>query len=125
MCRGSSHAFLASLPKCEHHIHLEGALTPEVLFKLARKNQIELPADDDAFSSPATLQMRYSNFTSLDDCTLLPYRIFQNPADSLLQVLHYYYIGMSVLIDSSDFEALAWDYFQHAKKDGVMHAECM
>jgi adenosine deaminase len=30
---------------------------------------------------------------------------------------------MSVLIDSSDFEALAWDYFEHAFADGVMHAE--
>jgi adenosine deaminase len=40
-----------------------------------------------------------------------------------MPVLHYYYIGMSVLIDSSDFEALAWDYFQHAAADGVMHAE--
>lgn len=30
---------------------------------------------------------------------------------------------MSVLIDSSDFEALAWDYFQHAAADGVVHAE--
>ena len=30
---------------------------------------------------------------------------------------------MSVLIDASDFEALAWDYFKHASADGVVHAE--
>lgn len=30
---------------------------------------------------------------------------------------------MSVLIDASDFEALAWDYFLHAHADGVCHAE--
>jgi adenosine deaminase len=30
---------------------------------------------------------------------------------------------MSVLINASDFEALAWDYFQHASADGLHHAE--
>lgn len=37
--------------------------------------------------------------------------------------LKYYYFATSVLIHDADFEALAWDYFQHASEDGVMHAE--
>jgi len=86
-------------------MHLEGALTPAVLFKLASKNNVHLPSDDPAFSDPAALVERYNHFTSLDD------------------FLHYYYIGMSVLVDESDFEALAWDYFKHASADGVTHAE--
>lgn len=98
-------SFLRQLPKCEHHMHLEGALTPSVLFTLAAKNNITLPRDDPAFQSTETLVARYDNFTSLDD------------------FLHYYYIGMSVLINASDFEALAWDYFEHAAADGVAHAE--
>ncbi|KAK5122639.1 hypothetical protein LTR85_003902 [Meristemomyces frigidus] len=105
MCRSDLHAFLQALPKCEHHMHLEGALTPSVLFQLAAKNKIQLPSDDPAFTSPSTLAERYNQFTSLDD------------------FLHYYYIGMSVLMDASDFEALAWDYFTHASADGVVHAE--
>ncbi|EME48093.1 hypothetical protein DOTSEDRAFT_167672 [Dothistroma septosporum NZE10] len=105
MCAESLHAFLRALPKCEHHMHLEGALTPEVLFQLAAKNGISLPSDDVAFTSPETLVERYSRFSSLDD------------------FLHYYYVGMSVLTDASDFEALAWDYFRHAAADGVSHAE--
>lgn len=32
-------------------------------------------------------------------------------------------MGMSVLVDASDFAALAWDYFEHAAADGVVHAE--
>lgn len=32
---------------------------------------------------------------------------------------------MSVLIDSSDFEALATSYFERAAADGVMHSECL
>jgi adenosine deaminase len=105
MCQTPSPEFLKALPKCEHHIHLEGALTPEVLFMLASQNSITLPQDDPAYASPETLLERYTRFTSLDD------------------FLHYYYIGMSVLINASDFEALAWDYFQHASADGVHHAE--
>ncbi|KAH7128284.1 hypothetical protein B0J11DRAFT_266422 [Dendryphion nanum] len=105
MCKTSIHEFLKRLPKCEHHMHLEGALSPRVLFQLAEKNNITLPQDDEAFHSPDTLLARYKRFTSLDD------------------FLHYYYIGMSVLITPSDFAALAWDYFQHASADGVHHCE--
>ncbi|KAK5011253.1 hypothetical protein LTR28_004512 [Elasticomyces elasticus] len=105
MCNSRIHPFLQALPKCEHHIHLEGALSPSILFTLAARNQITLPQDDPAFGSPESLLARYDRFTSLDD------------------FLHYYYIGMSVLVHAADFEALAWDYFQHAAEDGVVHAE--
>lgn len=50
---------------------------------------------------------QYKHFTSLDD------------------FLHYYYIGMSVLLQEDDFEAVAWDYFQYAAADGVVHAELL
>lgn len=105
MCKSDIKDLLPLLPKCEHHIHLEGALTPELLFELAKKNNITLPTDDEAFASPATLTARYRNFASLND------------------FLHYYYIGMSVLITAEDFEALAMDYFRHASRDGVWHAD--
>lgn len=107
MCRSSLHPFLAALPKCEHHMHLEGALSPSLLFKLAARNGVALPSatEDPAFASPTTLLDRYTRFTSLDD------------------FLQYYFIGMSALINAQDFEALAWDYFERAKADGVVHAE--
>ncbi|QIW96416.1 hypothetical protein AMS68_001934 [Peltaster fructicola] len=105
MCNHDMRSFLAKLPKCEHHIHLEGALTPELLFKLAALNKIALPEDDAAYASPETLAQRYLEFSSLDD------------------FLHYYYIGMNVLRHESDFEQLARSYFDHAAADGVVHAE--
>ena len=88
-------------------MHLEGALSPSLLFTLASRNKISLPSpsDDPAFASIESLLDRYNHFTSLDD------------------FLHYYFIGMSCLIHPQDFDDLAWEYFQKAKEDGVMHTE--
>jgi adenosine deaminase len=105
MCCHPLHPFLAALPKCEHHIHLEGSLSPSLLFSLAARNGIALPADDAAFASPAALLARYDAFASLDD------------------FLGYYYVGMTVLVRPADFEALAWEYLVRAHADGVVHAE--
>ncbi|OBR06642.1 Adenine deaminase [Colletotrichum higginsianum IMI 349063] len=78
MCKDVLHDLLVDLPKCEHHIHIEGSLAPELLFRLAAQNDIPLPADrDPAFAGVEALYERYRNFTSLDD------------------FLHYYFIGFS------------------------------
>jgi adenosine deaminase len=71
MCKSPLHDLLVALPKCEHHMHLEGSLSPELLFELAAKNNITLPADDPAFASVAALYARYAQFTGLDDVILL------------------------------------------------------
>lgn len=106
MCKSNIHSFLHELPKCEHHLHIEGSLSPSLLFRLAEQNKIQLPsATDSAFASVQALDERYLNFTSLED------------------FLHYYYIGMSVLLTTSDFENLAYEYFLKAHQDGVHHAE--
>ena len=105
MCRTHLHAFLAALPKAEHHMHLEGALSPSLLFTLAARNSITIPVSDQDFASPAALLDRYARFSSLDD------------------FLRYYFIGMKCLIKKEDFEQLAWEYFLKAKSDGVVHAE--
>lgn len=107
MCDHAMRGFLAALPKCEHHMHLEGSLSPELLFELSARNGIPLPpaSEDPAFASPAALRERYAAFTSLDD------------------FLHYYYIGFTVLVHESDFEDLAYAYFTKAAAQGVRHAE--
>ncbi|KAL2075411.1 hypothetical protein VTL71DRAFT_354 [Oculimacula yallundae] len=98
---------LHDLPKCEHHLHIEGSLSPNLLFRLASINEIALPSAeaDSSFASPEALEDRYTRFTSLND------------------FLQYYYIGMSVLITTGDFESLAYEYFTRAHDDGVHHAE--
>lgn len=97
------HNFLRELPKCEHHVHIEGTFEPSLLFKLAERNQIELP---DFF--PKTLEAcedRYNKFTNLQD------------------FLDHYYVGMSVLITENDFYDLAMAYFEKAHSDGCVHSE--
>ena len=88
-------------------MHLEGSLSPQLLFTIAARNKIQLPSasDDQSFASAEALLDRYTNFTSLDD------------------FLQYYFIGMSALVYAQDFEELAFEYFLRAKADGVMHAE--
>ncbi|PQE29442.1 adenosine deaminase protein [Rutstroemia sp. NJR-2017a WRK4] len=107
MCGANMKQFLKELPKCEHHIHIEGSLSPALLFDLAKANNVKLPdpSTDSAFESAETLESRYERFTSLND------------------FLHYYFIGMSVLQTASDYESLAYEYFTRANADGVHHAE--
>src|SRR5687768_11429386 len=40
----SLEAYIRQMPKIELHVHLEGAVQPTTLLKLAEKNQVRLPA---------------------------------------------------------------------------------
>jgi aminodeoxyfutalosine deaminase len=42
----TNHAFARQMPKVELHIHLEGSIRPATLLQLAKRNSIELPAQD-------------------------------------------------------------------------------
>lgn len=97
------HGFLRDLPKCEHHLHIEGTLEPLLLFELAKRNKIDLPS-----SFPPTVEAcneRYNNFADLQD------------------FLDHYYVGMSVLVTEDDFHDLAYEYLSRAKNDGCLHSE--
>jgi adenosine deaminase len=94
-----SREFLAGMPKAELHLHLDGALSPALLFTLAQRNNIELP-----YKSIAEVEMAYQ-FTNLQ---------------SFLDV---YYRGASALIHEQDFYDLTWDYFTHCKSDNIVLTE--
>ncbi|SCU80117.1 LAMI_0B00870g1_1 [Lachancea mirantina] len=102
-CSQTMRDFLRELPKCEHHVHLEGTLEPDLLFPLAKRNNVSLPADFP--SSAEALHERYNRFADLAD------------------FLHFYYIGTNVLLLEQDFFDLAWAYFQRAAAQGLRHAE--
>jgi adenosine deaminase len=92
-------ALIQSLPKCELHIHIEGSLEPELMFALARRNNIRLPYD-----SIEAVRRAYQ-FGNLQD------------------FLDVYYLGMSVLITEQDFYDLAFAYLTRAQADNVRHVE--
>jgi adenosine deaminase len=87
------------IPKAELHIHIEGALEPELAFALAERNGIELP-----FASVDDLRAAYA-FTDLQS------------------FLDLYYQLMVVLRTEQDFADLADAYLERAREQGVRHAE--
>ena len=87
------------LPKCELHIHIEGSLEPELMFALAKRNNVRLP-----YESVDAVRQAY-RFGDLQD------------------FLDIYYRGMSVLITEQDFYDLAFAYLQRASADNVRHVE--
>ena len=92
-------SLLRAMPKAELHIHIEGSLEPELIFKLAARNGVALK-----YSSVEALRAAYA-FTDLQ---------------SFLDI---YYAGASVLLHEADFFEMAWAYFQRAAADHVVHAE--
>lgn len=95
----SSAAYIRGLPKAELHLHIEGALEPELAFRLARKHGIALP-----YAGVAELRAAYD---------------FGN----LQAFLDIYYAVADVLRDADDFHELAMSYMQRAHEQGVVHAE--
>ena len=51
--------YIASLPKAELHLHIEGTFEPELIFKLADRNKVKLP-----YASVEALRKAYE-FTDL------------------------------------------------------------
>ncbi|HEX2578221.1 MAG TPA: adenosine deaminase [Aquihabitans sp.] len=91
--------FIAGLPKCELHVHLEGTLAPELKLELARRNGIELGQ-----STVAEVEATYQ-------------------FDSLASFLAVYYPAMDVLVTADDFRDLAYAYLTKAASQGVRHVE--
>ena len=91
--------FIKKIPKAELHLHIEGSLEPELMFKLAERNNIKIP-----FKSVKEVRAAY-NFYNLQ---------------SFLDI---YYQGAKVLINEQDFFDLTWAYLLKSKKDNVVHTE--
>ncbi|MBY4895717.1 adenosine deaminase [Cupriavidus sp. AU9028] len=86
-------------PKAELHVHIEGTLEPELIFRLAQRNQVQLP-----YPSVEALRAAYA-------------------FHDLQSFLDIYYAGASVLLTEEDFFDMTMAYVQRASADNVRHAE--
>ena len=91
--------YIKKTPKAELHLHIEGTLEPDLLFKLAKRNKIDIP-----YTNVDEIKSAY-NFTNLQ---------------SFLDI---YYQGANVLIKEEDFFDLTWAYLLKCKSDNVVHTE--
>jgi len=92
-------AFIAAVPKAELHLHIEGSLEPEMMFALAKRNDVSLP-----YTSVKEVSAAYQ---------------FSN----LQEFLDLYYLGMQVLVEERDFYDLTIAYLERVHRDNVRHVE--
>ena len=93
--------FIENLPKAELHLHIEGTFEPELMFEIAKRNNIQIP---------------YKNVEEIR-------KAYQ--FDCLQDFLDIYYQGASVLINEQDFYDLTYSYVQKCAKQNVRHTEIM
>jgi adenosine deaminase len=91
--------FIKKLPKAELHLHIEGSLEPELMFKLSERNKVAIP-----FKSVEEIRAAYE-------------------FDNLQSFLDIYYAGAAVLLKEEDFYDLTWEYLLRCKEDNVIHTE--
>ena len=90
---------IQGIPKAELHLHLEGTFEPELMFEIAKRNDISL-----AYDSVESLKEAYE---------------FNN----LQEFLDIYYAGAAVLLHERDFYDLTWAYLTKVHSQNVVHVE--
>jgi len=94
-------AFIQGLPKAELHLHIEGTFEPQLMFDIAKRNNISIP------------------YTSVEEIE----KAYQ--FDCLQDFLDIYYQGAGVLIHEQDFYDLTYSYLKKCAEQNVRHTEIM
>ncbi|MCF6223210.1 MAG: adenosine deaminase [Flavobacteriaceae bacterium] len=93
--------YINQLPKAELHLHIEGTFEPDLMFEIAKRNEIKIP-----FNSVAEIEKAYQ-FNCLQD------------------FLDIYYQGAGVLIHEADFYDLTYSYLKKCADQNIRHTEIM
>ena len=91
--------FIYKIPKAELHLHIEGSFEPELMFEIAKRNDLKIK-----FNSVEEVKEAYK---------------FNN----LQEFLDIYYEGASVLIHEKDFYDMTWAYLEKIHLENVLHTE--
>lgn len=99
MNSSSLESFINGIPKAELHLHIEGSFEPELMFAIAKRNNIKIK-----FDSVEAVKEAYK---------------FNN----LQEFLDIYYEGANVLIHEQDFYDLTWAYLTKVHEQNLVYAE--
>ncbi|KAJ5091973.1 adenosine deaminase [Penicillium alfredii] len=107
--------FIASLPKVELHIHIEGTLQPALRWKLAQRNNVPLKVRDKVYRTYEELLDSYK--------VIYNHRPELGGRKDVPSFLEAYFAGCEVLLKEDDFYDLAMDYLSRCRAMNVRYAE--
>jgi adenosine deaminase len=94
-----SREFLQRMPKVELHVHIEGSIRPETVLKLARKNDVALPADT---VEGLAEWYRFRDFPHFVEV----------------------YVGVTRCVQTAeDIETVLWEFMQGQAEQNVLYTE--
>jgi adenosine deaminase len=93
--------FITRMPKVELHLHLEGSITPATLLRIARRNNVDIPARDEAGVAQLFNYQNFHDFLT----------VFMALARSLIR--------------GEDFEDIAYELGRHLADQNALYAEVM
>jgi len=99
MKKNNLNDFIKGIPKAELHLHIEGTFEPELMFEIAKRNNIKIK-----YKTVSELRQAYD-------------------FDNLQDFLDIYYQGAGVLIEERDFYDMTWAYLEKIRVQNVTHAE--
>jgi adenosine deaminase len=92
-------SYIRNIPKAELHLHAEGALEPELMLEIAKRNDVKIK-----YRTSEEAKAAYK-FKNLED------------------FLNVYYEGVNVLLKEQDFYDLTFSYLEKAHSQNVLYAE--
>lgn len=103
MQRQELERLLAAMPKAENHVHLEGSIHPNMLLRLAKKNKVTLPFDNEADAA----------------------RYIKTNTQSLDTFINVFNLVNAVLLEADDFYDLLLDFAKKSIQDNIIYQEIM
>lgn len=131
--------YINNMPMVELHLHIEGSFEPELVFKIAERNQLEVkvertaPQNKNDRSAIAKLAAKASEIgitpNITEDGSIKV--VFDTPEqlsqaydfDNLQEFLDIYYAGMNVLQTEQDFYELTMAYLEKCDEQNIVHTE--
>jgi len=99
--------FIASVPKAELHIHIEGTIEPDLLLRMADRNEINLP-----YKTP-------------EDVLKLQILKKADSTENLTNFLECLDISRSVLCQAEDYYDMAMNFLRKCRDENIVYSEVM